>query len=134
MPPPKALVIEDSSVVRRFMCLQLECRGWAVAEAVNAHEGLKAFLQIKPQLITLDLVMPTEDDFGALQLARFIQNEDPRVTLLVVSSFAANPEIKDFLERHQLELFEKPGVDNPGIDRLLARVDSLFEELSTPPQ
>jgi CheY-like chemotaxis protein len=134
MLPPRALVIEDSSVVRRFMCLQLECRGWTVAEAADSQEGLKAFLQVKPQLITLDLVMPTDDDFGALQLARFIQSEDPKATLLVVSSFATNPEIRGFLEKCQLELFEKPGVDNPGIERLLARVDNLFDELSTPPQ
>lgn len=131
MPPPRALVIDDSAVVRGFLRSQLECRGWTVAEAADAREGLLAFVQKKPQLVMLDLVMPiSDDDFGALQLAEFIKKEDPKVTLLIVSSFATNPETRDFLDRLRLEFFEKPGVKNPDIQSLLARVDDLFDELS----
>jgi CheY-like chemotaxis protein len=131
MSQPKALIIEDSAVVRQFIRLELECRGWTVAEAADAHEGLKAFRRLAPQLITLDLIMPINDGLDAVQLAQLIQEEDPEVTLLVVSSSASNQDVKDFFEKHKLELFEKPRAENPRFDQLLARVDSIFHELNS---
>ena len=127
---PTALVIEDNSVVRQFLRLELEHRGWSVAEAEDAYRGLLAFRESGPQLVTLDLVMPINDGLDAMQLARMIREEDPEVILLVVSSFAANRDIQSFFQKHQLELFSKPTAGNPKFDKLLERVDDLYQELN----
>jgi CheY-like chemotaxis protein len=128
---PRALVIEDNSVVRQFLRLELEHRGWTVAEAEDAYRGLLAFRESGPQLVTLDLVMPINDGLDALQLARMIREEDPEVILLVVSSFAANRDIQSFFQKQQVELFGKPTAGNPKFDKLLERVDDLYQELNT---
>jgi response regulator RpfG family c-di-GMP phosphodiesterase len=74
--------------------------------------------------------MPINDGLDALQLARMIREEDSEVILLVVSSFAANRDIQSFFQKHQVELFGKPTAGNPKFDKLLERVDDLYQELN----
>jgi CheY-like chemotaxis protein len=126
---PIALVIDDNSVVRQVIRLKLECKGWMVAEARDAPEGLEVFRQVRPQLVTLDLIMPINEGLDAVQLAQQIHDEDPEVTVLVVSGVPTQ-DVKDLLARRGLELFDKPSADNPTFDKLLVRVDTLFRELS----
>jgi CheY-like chemotaxis protein len=126
---PIALVIDDNSVLRQVIRLKLECKGWMVAEAQDAHEGLEVFRQVRPQLVMLDLIMPINEGLDAIQLAQQIHDEDPGVTVLVVSGIPTQ-DVKDLLVRRGLELFDKPSADNPTFDKLLVRVDTLFRELS----
>jgi hypothetical protein len=60
-----------------------------------------------------------------VQLAELIHEEDPEALLLVVSSFASKRDVKDFFEKKNIELFEKPR-----FDKLLTRADSLLHELN----
>jgi DNA-binding response OmpR family regulator len=127
---PTALVIEDNSVVREFIRLKLETSGWKVREAGNATAALNLFRQMRPNLVTLDLVMPNNDGFDGLHLARLISDEAPEVALLVVSGFGSKPEVKDFMDQHEVELFDK-SPDDPALKNLFSRTDLLFHELTT---
>jgi CheY-like chemotaxis protein len=129
---PTALVIEDNSVVREFIRLKLETSGWNVREAENASSALRLFRQQRPQLVTLDLIMPINDGFDAMHLARFINDEAPEVALLVVSSVGSKQDIKDFMRKHDLELFLK-SPDDPSLKSLFSRTNDLFRELSAHP-
>ena len=127
---PTALVVEDNSVVREFIRLKLETSGWKVREAEDAASGLNLFRQTRPHLVTLDLVMPNNDGFDGLHLARLISDEAPEVALLVVSGFGSQPDVKDFMEKHDLELFNK-SPDDPTFKNLFSRTDVLFQDLTT---
>jgi DNA-binding response OmpR family regulator len=129
MPTPIALVIDDNSVLRHFIRLKLECKGWMVAEAQDAHEGLEVFRHVRPQLVMLDLVMPINEGLDAIQLAQQIHDEDPEVTILVVSGIAPTRDVTDLCTRRGLEVFDKPNANNPTFDKLLARVDTVFRGL-----
>jgi|SRR6185437_16711030 two-component system, chemotaxis family, chemotaxis protein CheY len=130
MSMPIALVIDDNSVLRQFIRFTLESKGWMVAEAQDPHEGLEVFRQVRPQLITLDLIMPINKGLDAVQLARQIHDEDPEVTVLVVSGIAPTQDVKDLFARRGLEVFDKPSGDKPTFDKLFARIDTVFRELS----
>jgi CheY-like chemotaxis protein len=126
---PTALVIEDDSVAREFIRLTLETSGWNVCEAQNATAALSLFRHQRPQLVTLDLIMPINDGFDAMHLARIINQEAPEVALLVVSAVGSKPDIKDFMHEHDIELFEK-SPDDPSMKHLFSRTDLLFYELT----
>jgi CheY-like chemotaxis protein len=130
---PKALVIDDNAVIRGVLRLELEDRGWHVTEAKNPYDGLIAFREIGPQLVTLDLLMPINDGIDALQLARMIREVNPEVSLLIVSSFAANQDLQVFFQKYHLEWFEKANADRPNFEKLLERVDGIKKKLDTRP-
>ena len=123
-----ALIIDDNSIVRHLLRLEFERRGWVVTEAKDPFEGLMAFREVGPRLVTLDLLMPINNGIDSLELARLIRVEDPAVAVLVVSSFAAAPEVQVFFAKQRIEIFEKASADNPTFDRLFERVDELFPQ------
>ena len=124
---PTALVVEDNSEIREFIRETLETSGWKVGEAENAGAALKQFRQQRPHLVTLDLIMPINDGFDSLHLARLINDEAPEVALLVVSAVASKQDIADFMDKHGFELFDK---SDPYLKNLFARIDVLFHELN----
>ena len=123
---PRALVVEDNSEIREFIRETLETSGWKVSEAGNAGDALKQFQQQRPHLVTLDLIMPINDGFDSLQLARLINDEAPEVALLVVSAVASKQDIADFAHKHGFELFDK---SDPYLKNLFARIAVLLHEL-----
>jgi|GEM_PF-2752528 len=58
-----ALILEDDIGTRELIRRALEKEGWAVNEAENGQIGLERLAERLPQLILLDLMMPTMDGF-----------------------------------------------------------------------
>ena len=53
------LVVDDDSLVRRFVVASLESRGFAVLEASSGQEGLNYFFEKNDiQLVVSDILMP----------------------------------------------------------------------------
>jgi CheY-like chemotaxis protein len=128
---PTALVIDDSPVVRRYLRFRLESSGWNVAEAGDAFAGLNAAREQRPDLITLDLVMPINNGIDGIHLAHKVREESPDTTLLIVSGLASEQDVKDFLKKHNLEFFGKTDPSEVGgFARLFARTDELLGELN----
>ena len=98
---PTALVIDDDPVIRAFLRLQLEARGWNVREANNAAVGRAIFQQTRSNLVVLDLIMSNDDGLDAVHLARHIKDKHPEVALLVITGLESKKEIKN-LSREDL--------------------------------
>lgn len=127
---PTVLVVEDSPFLRRYLHLRLESSGWNVIEAADAFEGMKAFHEHQPDLITLDLIMPINNGIDGIHLARKIREEAPAIPLFIVSAMASEADVRDFLTRHKLEFFPKNGdTPNDGFGKLFARTDSILRDL-----
>ena len=127
---PTALVIDDSPTVRRYLRFRLESSGWSVAEAGDAYSGWNTARELRPDLITLDLVMPINNGIDGIHLAHKIREEAPDTTLLIVSGMASESDVKKFLQKHNLEFFGKSEPsDVGGFARLFARTDELLSEL-----
>jgi CheY-like chemotaxis protein len=82
----RVLVVDDKATSRELIRTVLEKSGYAVSEASDGCEAMQAALQVQPDLIILDLQMPTLDGFGALDLIR----SDPRFTDLPIVALTAN--------------------------------------------
>jgi two-component system chemotaxis response regulator CheB len=86
-PPIRVLVVDDSAVQRSMLIDMLEGEsdltviGWAA----NGEEAIRAAATLKPDVITMDLRMPTMD---GLQATRRIMQETPIPIIIVTASIS----------------------------------------------
>jgi two-component system, chemotaxis family, chemotaxis protein CheY len=83
--PPLALIVEDSAIVRRILRARSEQAGWEVVDAQNASEGWEVFQAARPQLVSLDIVMPKVGELDSFGLFNRIRVQAPEVAVIVVS-------------------------------------------------
>src|SRR5436309_2124130 len=76
------LVIEDEPPLRRFLHLALEAQGYAVCESGTGKEGVKAAVEVRPDLIILDLGLP---DIDGLEVTRQLR-QWTSLPIIVVSA------------------------------------------------
>ncbi len=74
MPDPlRVLVVDDSEVIRDLIAVNLELEGFEVMCAESGQAALEMVKQVKPHVVTLDVMMPGLDGFETAQRLR----EDP---------------------------------------------------------
>jgi two-component system, chemotaxis family, protein-glutamate methylesterase/glutaminase len=102
----RVLVIDDSAFNRRTITKILEeIPGVEVAGyAVDGEEGVRRFLELRPDLVTLDLEMPRMDGFTLL---RIIMGNRP-TPVIVVSSFGGDERVFRALELGAVDFILKP--------------------------
>jgi len=74
------LIIEDDSFLRDLLKKKLKSFGFGVLEAVDGDKGLKKVKEEKPDLILLDLLLPTTDGFEVLSKIK----QDPTTSSIPV--------------------------------------------------
>jgi CheY-like chemotaxis protein len=81
----KALVVDDSMLIRHTVCRYLEERGFGVETAANGQEALEALKRVLPDLIITDMQMPK---MGGTEFITALKNnsETADIPILVVSS------------------------------------------------
>lgn len=96
--PYSVLLIDDHQRLRELykIALQGEPRLQVSAEAADGLEGARLARETSPDLVVLDLSMPTRDGLQALQ---DIKREVPQARVIVLSGF-----VRDRVEALVLEL------------------------------
>jgi len=64
------LIIDDDATARELLADQLEAEGFSVVTASGGLEGLKLAKQLRPSVITLDVIMPDLDGWSVLAALR----------------------------------------------------------------
>jgi diguanylate cyclase (GGDEF)-like protein len=70
------LVVDDDPDVARFVEVNLRSAGYEVTVASNGEEGLERAIELRPDLVLLDVMMPKLDGFEVAQRLR----RDPRTS------------------------------------------------------
>ena len=111
-------LIEDDSSILEAIQMVLEAYDYGATTASNGREALKQLheMEIKPQLILLDLMMPEMNGFEFLKA----KSEDSSIKDIPVLVFSANSHFESKIkhEGNVVEFLKKP-VD---IDELLDAV------------
>lgn len=105
-PVVRVLVIDDSAFSRVSIGKMLESQPniRIVGYAVNGEEGLRKILDLRPDVVTLDLEMP---GMGGFSLLRLIMQEKP-VPVIVVSSQSERQDVFKALDLGALDFIAKP--------------------------
>ena len=57
----RVLVVDDDEVIRRLIAVNLQLEGFEVSTAVDGQDCLDKVVEINPDVITLDIMMPRLD-------------------------------------------------------------------------
>jgi DNA-binding NarL/FixJ family response regulator len=85
----RCLIVEDQVMFLQLLCTMLQgLRGLeVVATATSCHDALLACRHHRPDILILDLALPDGD---GLEVARFLQMQQPQARTLVLSAQAAS--------------------------------------------
>ncbi|MDH2387365.1 response regulator [Streptomyces sp. HNM0663] len=81
----RVLVVDDNRVIRQLIRVNLELEGFEVVTAADGAECLEVVHQVRPDVVTLDVVMPRLD--GLRTAARL--RDDPRTRRLPLAIISA---------------------------------------------
>ena len=90
----RVLVVDDDTVIRQLITVNLELEGFEVATAVDGQDCLDKVKEVQPDVITLDIMMPRLDGWEAAGRLR----SDPETAGIKVVLLSARAQEAD-LER-----------------------------------
>lgn len=92
----RVLVVDDNKVIRQLIRVNLELEGFEVVTAADGAECLDVVHQVRPDLITLDVVMPRLD--GLRTAARLRGDARTRRLPLAIVSACSQYEVEAGLD------------------------------------
>ena len=120
----RLLVVDDALFMRKLIRGVAAEAGWeVVAEAGNGEEAVALYARHKPDLVTMDLVMPV---MGGLDALRKIRELDPKAQVVVVTALDQKQALMDSIRDGALDFIVKP------FER--SRVLNLLLKLGSAPQ
>jgi two-component system chemotaxis response regulator CheY len=93
MPQTRVLIVDDSSLIRRYMRDALERAGFVVAEAFNGLEAMEHILTHPFDLIVVDVNMPKMDGYAFLHALRARDADISSIPALMISTEAGPQDI-----------------------------------------
>lgn len=103
----KILLCDDSLLVRVQLkeFLQNYDSSIEVIEAANGEEAVEKFLESKPDLVFLDIVMPHVD---GLECLKRIKLADDNAKVVIISSIGNQVMLKEALKAGAINFIQKP--------------------------
>jgi two-component system chemotaxis response regulator CheY len=107
----KVLIVDDATFVRIRLKKIIEKMDFAevVGEATNGDDAVSLYKDLKPDLVTMDLVMPNRDGIQAIE---DIMEFDKSAKIVVVSAMGQDLSIKEAVEKGAREYIKKPFNDD----------------------
>jgi two-component system, chemotaxis family, chemotaxis protein CheY len=105
-PAKRLLIVDDALIMRRRIMQIAELAGWSVVgEAKDGREAVAMFRQQKPDLVTMDIVMPEMDGVEAL---RQMIAEEPRAQIVMISAVNQKDKLAECLRAGAQDFIVKP--------------------------
>jgi two-component system chemotaxis response regulator CheY len=100
------LIVDDSSVMRKNIRHILEDAGHEVAaEAADGRDVLPAYVNSKPDLVTMDINMPIIDGIEALQT---LMRNFPEARVIMVSALGQKAQVLEAIKLGAKSYVVKP--------------------------
>ena len=83
------VVVDDEDDIREIAGLSLELGGWAVSSASGGQECLDRVAALRPEVVLLDVMMPTLDGLATLAALRALPLEQQPVVVFLTAKTQA---------------------------------------------
>jgi two-component system chemotaxis response regulator CheY len=102
----RLLVVDDAMIMRKLIRDVAVEAGWELAgEASNGAEAVALYEQLRPDLVTMDLVMPI---MGGNEALRKIRAADPDARVVVVTALDQKETLTESIRDGALDFIVKP--------------------------
>jgi len=89
----RVLVVDDDDVIRQLITVNLELEGFEVATAVDGQDCLDKVKDVRPDVITLDIMMPRLDGWEAASRLR-ADSETADIKVVLLSARAQEADLE----------------------------------------
>lgn len=132
-PPCTILIIEDEALLRETIKDVLETSGFATISAIDGQEGLELALEVMPDLILCDIVMPALSGYEVVKAIRSY-NHLAATPFIFLSAKNTHDDLRVGMNLGADDYLIKPFSNEQLIDTIqtrLKKVEALKEELHT---
>jgi two-component system chemotaxis response regulator CheY len=102
---PKVLVVDDAAFMRMRCAKLLTENGYSVDEAENGQEAIDKYIDIKPDLVLMDITMPVMDGLTAVAEIKKI---DPDAKIVMCSALGQQNTVMSAIKAGAKDFIVKP--------------------------
>jgi two-component system chemotaxis response regulator CheY len=104
--PKKVLIVDDAVFMRNMIRDIFTGSGFqVVGEAANGLEAVEKFRELRPDLTTMDIVMPFK---SGIEATREIVKVDPRAVVVMCSALGQEALVMEAIEAGASDFIVKP--------------------------
>jgi DNA-binding response OmpR family regulator len=119
MKKTKVFYVEDETFLAKIVSETLESRGYEVVLEEDGGKALQKFLEAKPDICVLDIMLPHKDGFA---IADEIREKDGNVPIIFLSAKSATADVVSGFKSGANDYIRKPF----SIEELIARIENLL--------
>lgn len=102
----KVLVVDDAIFMRRMLSDILKQGGYEiVAEGTNGKEGVEQYKKTRPDIVTMDIIMP---EMGGIDAVKEIMRADSGAKILMVSAMGQQQLVVEAIQAGAKDFIVKP--------------------------
>lgn len=102
----KVLIVDDAVFMRRMLTTILEENGFdVVGEGVDGDDALKKYIELEPDVVTMDITMPNCDGIGGVKK---IKAAYPDAKIVMVSAMGQQKLVMESIGAGALGFIVKP--------------------------
>jgi two-component system chemotaxis response regulator CheY len=118
----RVLIVDDAMFMRRMLSDILEKGGHTVCgEAATGKEAVDRYKELKPDLVTMDIIMP---DMSGIEAVKEIKKLDTEARILMVSAMGQQALVLEAVQAGALDYVVKPFQPSrvlESIDRIVSK-------------
>ena len=116
----RVLIVDDSTYIRSSLRSLLEEQGYdVVGEAKNGEMAIDLAMELSPDVITLDNILP---DMTGLDVLKTLNTEDFKAKVIMISAVGQQSAIVDAMSYGAKHYLVKP-FDNSALIAILKKLD-----------
>ncbi len=118
----RLLVVDDAMFMRRMLSDILEKGGHIICgEASTGKEAIERYKELKPDLVTMDIIMP---DMSGIEAVKEIKKVDPDAKILMVSAMGQQALVLEAVQSGAIDYIVKPFQPS----RVLESIERIFKK------
>ncbi len=119
----RVMIVDDALFMRQMISKILLSEGYDVcAEASSGREAVEKYKKFKPDLVTMDIVMPMMEELDGIGAVREIVAFDPAAKILICSVMGQQSLVVEAIRAGAKDFVMKPVQP----ERLVSAVRALF--------
>lgn len=105
----KIMIVDDALFMRKMLSDILKKEGYEIcAEAENGKDAIDKYQQLKPDVVTMDIVMPKVNEIDGIGAVKEIVKLDPKAKIIMVSAMGQHSLVVEAIQAGAKDFVTKP--------------------------
>ncbi|MFA5363066.1 MAG: response regulator [Candidatus Omnitrophota bacterium] len=105
----RIMIVDDALFMRKMLSDILKRENIEICgEAENGKEAIEKYRQLKPDLVTMDIVMPKVEEIDGVGAVKEIMKIDPQAKIIMVSAMGQHSLVVEAIQSGAKDFVTKP--------------------------